>query len=267
MVCFSSRRRHTRYWRDWSSDVCSSDLWSLPLQPDEVAPAQRALDVLDVRLGNHAREDWSTKGRVAATLLALALVSTLDFGWPWIPLLITLVKPTAASVAAMGTMAIGRVIIGALAGTFGATALGAGAEAWLAIFSTFAIGAWCCWIAWRRVRGDEQPTQRLFIVVVLACVMTLIVGSLALARMNGLPEITPPSLPPQTPGGGTALVLLGAGAALVTFRDKLRRRSGMATAAAGLLVGGVSATVERLTVFGTDAPGIAWTTGRGEPRS
>src|SRR5258707_2900341 len=28
---FSSRRRHTRYWRDWSSDVCSSDL-ETPLQ-------------------------------------------------------------------------------------------------------------------------------------------------------------------------------------------------------------------------------------------
>src|SRR3712207_7615842 len=26
VVFFSSRRRHTRYWRDWSSDVCSSDL-------------------------------------------------------------------------------------------------------------------------------------------------------------------------------------------------------------------------------------------------
>src|SRR3712207_9095010 len=25
-MIFSSRRRHTRYWRDWSSDVCSSDL-------------------------------------------------------------------------------------------------------------------------------------------------------------------------------------------------------------------------------------------------
>src|SRR3712207_9079527 len=25
-VFCSSRRRHTRYWRDWSSDVCSSDL-------------------------------------------------------------------------------------------------------------------------------------------------------------------------------------------------------------------------------------------------
>src|SRR5258707_6813787 len=26
---FSSRRRHTRYWRDWSSDVCSSDLMKI----------------------------------------------------------------------------------------------------------------------------------------------------------------------------------------------------------------------------------------------
>src|SRR3712207_7589195 len=31
-VFFSSRRRHTRYWRDWSSDVCSSDLEALDQQ-------------------------------------------------------------------------------------------------------------------------------------------------------------------------------------------------------------------------------------------
>src|SRR5438445_2417640 len=30
---FSSRRRHTRYWRDWSSDVCSSDLRQLGVRP------------------------------------------------------------------------------------------------------------------------------------------------------------------------------------------------------------------------------------------
>src|SRR5258707_15282949 len=29
---FSSRRRHTRYWRDWSSDVCSSDLLGVGLE-------------------------------------------------------------------------------------------------------------------------------------------------------------------------------------------------------------------------------------------
>src|SRR5215217_4209606 len=35
IVCFfffSSRRRHTRYWRDWSSDVCSSDLPAVEAQ-------------------------------------------------------------------------------------------------------------------------------------------------------------------------------------------------------------------------------------------
>src|SRR3712207_8206436 len=30
ILFFSSRRRHTRYWRDWSSDVCSSDLGATP---------------------------------------------------------------------------------------------------------------------------------------------------------------------------------------------------------------------------------------------
>src|SRR5690606_39496903 len=42
---FSSRRRHTRFSRDWSSDVCSSDL---PLEPGEVKRRhrQRAADGL-----------------------------------------------------------------------------------------------------------------------------------------------------------------------------------------------------------------------------
>src|SRR5258707_3314980 len=47
-VLLSSRRRHTRYWRDWSSDVCSSDLRAVtpsrfglqpPLTPWPPSPA------------------------------------------------------------------------------------------------------------------------------------------------------------------------------------------------------------------------------------
>src|SRR3712207_9576502 len=38
---FSSRRRHTRYWRDWSSDVCSSDLIK-PLEDKIVVQASEA---------------------------------------------------------------------------------------------------------------------------------------------------------------------------------------------------------------------------------
>src|SRR3712207_569443 len=37
---FSSRRRHTRYWRDWSSDVCSSDLVQVQMLLDGVRPTR-----------------------------------------------------------------------------------------------------------------------------------------------------------------------------------------------------------------------------------
>src|SRR3712207_9581522 len=49
IFCFSSRRRHTRYWRDWSSDVCSSDLMTGPtdwVSGERVfAPPNGVLDV------------------------------------------------------------------------------------------------------------------------------------------------------------------------------------------------------------------------------
>ena len=41
---FSSRRRHTRYWRDWSSDVCSSDLIKTRVK----RPSQRRLNNLKI---------------------------------------------------------------------------------------------------------------------------------------------------------------------------------------------------------------------------
>src|SRR5215203_7539112 len=49
---FSSRRLHTRYWRDWSSDVCSSDL-SDPMT-FKVSPPT----------AEHLRQLWSELGAV-----------------------------------------------------------------------------------------------------------------------------------------------------------------------------------------------------------
>src|SRR5215203_6353017 len=62
---FSSRRRHTRYWRDWSSDVCSSDLrlelvWP-HLGPGDAggpgAGARRRSE--ERRVGKECRSRWS----------------------------------------------------------------------------------------------------------------------------------------------------------------------------------------------------------------
>src|SRR5258707_9347658 len=59
---FSSRRRHTRYWRDWSSDVCSSDLaceftlhCKVPLRRLRVAIVRQSILVEIARTCN---EQW-----------------------------------------------------------------------------------------------------------------------------------------------------------------------------------------------------------------
>src|SRR3712207_7676180 len=85
---FSSRRRHTIYWRDWSSDVCSSDLglalavlldvtlvrmvllpalmsllgdraWQLPAWLDAKLPSVGIERSEERRVGKECRSRWS----------------------------------------------------------------------------------------------------------------------------------------------------------------------------------------------------------------
>src|SRR3712207_8297496 len=67
MYCFffSSRRRHTRYWRDWSSDVCSSDL---PHLPHLRAPVARVASK-GYRLAVRGEGGAAVAGRVAGEVL------------------------------------------------------------------------------------------------------------------------------------------------------------------------------------------------------
>src|SRR5690606_40810738 len=50
---FSGRRRHTRFSRDWSSDVCSSDLQSGVLQHAQIMIVE--LVTMTMALANHVR--------------------------------------------------------------------------------------------------------------------------------------------------------------------------------------------------------------------
>src|SRR2546429_1991532 len=47
---FSSRRRHTRCSRDWSSDVCSSDLCKHPVEDELEATYWESLDQMLARM-------------------------------------------------------------------------------------------------------------------------------------------------------------------------------------------------------------------------
>src|SRR5258707_8549950 len=102
---FSSRRRHTRYWRDWSSDVCSSDLlgqrrelgWALHRDQIEDAAERAGEGVLapgflapfgartlaGCAAHGHAvlaHEGGKQRPRLLAPVLALALERAVDLG-------------------------------------------------------------------------------------------------------------------------------------------------------------------------------------------
>src|SRR5699024_11715310 len=59
---FSSRRRHTRSKRDWSSDVCSSDLGYVQAAPgDDVAFTHFSLDMTYFEARGHHYMVWAEK--------------------------------------------------------------------------------------------------------------------------------------------------------------------------------------------------------------
>src|SRR5476651_583708 len=71
-ICFffSSRRRHTSYWRDWSSDVCSSDLANCLLtQADEAIVAMTTAYCCVLRSEEHTSELQSRQYLVCRLLL------------------------------------------------------------------------------------------------------------------------------------------------------------------------------------------------------
>src|SRR6185295_17593307 len=74
---FPSRRRHTRYWRDWSSDVCSSDLTAEKLPEMDKATGFAKAFMLDGKVPEVGARLKQTE--FAATLEHLAHAGLEDF--------------------------------------------------------------------------------------------------------------------------------------------------------------------------------------------
>src|SRR5690606_40085567 len=74
---FSSRRRHTRFSRDWSSDVCSSDLPFFPpvVRAIEQAAAGRDTDVLLADAGVDGMAEPALIERLRAQVDGLLIAS------------------------------------------------------------------------------------------------------------------------------------------------------------------------------------------------
>src|SRR5690606_3630645 len=70
---FSSRRRHTRFSRDWSSDVCSSDL--LFQAGNQTAVGQTVLTSTSV----DTSDPQSAELTLALTAVAVGVLASLDY--------------------------------------------------------------------------------------------------------------------------------------------------------------------------------------------
>src|SRR3712207_9543771 len=103
VVFFSSRRRHTRYWRDWSSDVCSSDLRRRSAPPGQCRFCRPAFARGRYRCARLAHGCAARHGRgamsIAATSKAFAAgetrrsISDFWFRYPWFFFALLLIPP------------------------------------------------------------------------------------------------------------------------------------------------------------------------------
>src|SRR3712207_3795008 len=106
---FSSRRRHTRYWRDWSSDVCSSDLFVVNqisvtmFTKMGVSNGEMALFTSLIYLPWTIKPLWSPFVDILKTkrwwILAMQIIMSAAF----VLLTLSIPRPDAATIAAGNT--------------------------------------------------------------------------------------------------------------------------------------------------------------------
>jgi hypothetical protein len=174
---------------------------------------------------------------------------------------VLLAKPSKASLAAMGSMMIGRVILGAAAGTLSVAALGgAWPVAWLSVIATLGISVWACRLAWRWTRGDERPGRQSFAVVTLAILSVLLVGALAIITRYGSPNVAPLSLPTQGPAPAVAVGSVSARCRRSVPHLSRQSASSRSPCWRSRSVG--PASIASVSSTRSGGSNIAWTTGR-----
>jgi len=193
----------------------AGDRWSVPIAPDDVARVQRALDVVDVRLGKAGpAPSGATPKGIALTAFAVAFFGG-QAGVVLVPILIAMWKPSAAALAALGAMSIARAAIGAFEGT-----------SWLdtelvrvGLAAMAAVGIFAIYTAWRLVRAGQARTNSRLAMAVLVGLAVVTGGAVVVqaVRMRSMPLGGAPMV------GTFATTLFGLAAAVFTVQARWSR--------------------------------------------
>jgi Zn-dependent protease with chaperone function len=192
----------------------AGDRWSVPIAADDVARIQRALDVVDLRLGKAG----PAPSPAAPKAIALAAFAVAFFGGQagvvLVPIVLAMWKPSAAALAALGVMSVVRAAIGSLVGT-----------SWLdadlvriGLAAMAVVGAFAIYTAWRLVRSGEAYRNIRLAMTVLAG-LAIVTGGAMLAQAV---QMRVP-LSGASVVGAFATALFGLAAALFTVQARWSR--------------------------------------------
>ena len=227
--------------------------WAVPLRPEDVAPVQSALDVVDVRLAPRLGPHSVTAPGaillvrvvaavgVVSAMVASSALSVLVAG------LIAVFRPHVAPLAALAVVSIGTALLSAGRGDPAAETLHPTAIL-MALLSAVALAALL--LLRRHQDGSADPPRR---------VATLTVGALAMVAVASLWPLLQRSDPrPLDYRGLMAIVpsvfiaASGAGAALLARDRRWGRWAGIALVVIGLVPLGIGAA------WPSAATGIRW---------
>jgi len=206
--------------RALTARVKGGDMWSIPIASADVARVQRALDIVDLRLGKVAAgAPPPAIPKLAALGALIAAMITGQLTLLLVPIVIALWKPNAAALAALGAMSVVRAMLGVLEGStwldentarFGLVAL--------AIVGVVAIYA-----SIRLARADEGTRHVRLTITVLGGLAVLIAISSGVVGLVGGPLL---------PAFGT--IVIGLAAALFFLPVRWIRPAAFSGLAAGV---------------------------------
>ena len=220
----------------------SGRAWSVPLRPEDVAPVQSALDVVDVRLApRHGSRSMAAPGanllvRAVAAIGVLAAMVASSALSVFVAGLIVVFRPHVAPLAALAAVSIGTALLSAGRGDAAAETLNPTAIL-MALLSAVALAAL---LLLRRSQADSSDPHRR--------VVALTVGALAVVAVSSLLPLWDRSDPrPLDYRGLMAIVpnvfiaVSGAGAALLGRDRRWARWIGIGLVVIGMAPLGLGA--------------------------
>ena len=217
----------------------NGDSWSVPLDPPHVEPMQKALDLVDVRLGRELGKRTVLDLRLVATLMIVAILWTSQVSVLLIPAIVAAFRPGTVMLAGLGAMAAMSGILDQL------EEWSVGGEVSLRYAVLALLGIAAIWVAWSRVRRDEKRDGLRIAAITFggAAAIMVVIAALTASAMPIRAAVQRPAF------ASLSLSLVGLATILAFFRTRRARIAAAASIVAAVIA--VIPSIAAMDFFGS----------------